>query len=170
MIEILVLQALAHEAQGDSPAALVPLERALSLAEPEGYVRIFVDEGLPMARLLHEAAGGTVPHYTQQLLTAFRPAAPAQTRQPDAQAARVQLLSEREREVLRQIAEGLTNREIADRLYLSCIRSRPMPVTSTRNSRPTTGRRPLQKRGNWASCLGSDHSHLALRPLQFEGP
>jgi LuxR family maltose regulon positive regulatory protein len=46
VIEILVLQALAHEAQGDSPAALVPLERALALAEPEGYVRIFVDEGI----------------------------------------------------------------------------------------------------------------------------
>ena len=45
VIEILVLQALAHQAQGDIPAALVPLERALTLAEPEGYVRIFVDEG-----------------------------------------------------------------------------------------------------------------------------
>ena len=55
VIEILVLQALAHEAQGDSPGALVPLERALPLAEPEGYVRIFVDEGRPMARLLYKA-------------------------------------------------------------------------------------------------------------------
>ena len=52
VIEILVLQALAHQAQGDIPAALVPLERALTLAEPEGYVRIFVDEGPPMAQLL----------------------------------------------------------------------------------------------------------------------
>ena len=49
-IEILVLQALANQAQGDLVAALVPLERALALAEPEGYVRVFVDEGLPMAR------------------------------------------------------------------------------------------------------------------------
>ncbi|MCH8339020.1 MAG: tetratricopeptide repeat protein, partial [Chloroflexi bacterium] len=56
VIEILVLQALAHEAQGDIPPALVPLERALALAEPEGYVRIFVDEGPPMAALLREAA------------------------------------------------------------------------------------------------------------------
>ena len=52
VIEILVLQALAHQMQGDIPAALVPLERALTLAEPEGYVRIFVDEGPPMAALL----------------------------------------------------------------------------------------------------------------------
>ena len=49
VIEILVLLALAHEAQGDIPLALVSLERALTLAEPEGYVRIFVDEGEPMA-------------------------------------------------------------------------------------------------------------------------
>ena len=56
VIEILVLQALAHQMQGDIPAALVPLERALTLAEPEGYVRIFVDEGPPMAVLLEEAA------------------------------------------------------------------------------------------------------------------
>ena len=47
LIEILVLQALAHEAQGNIPLALAPLERALALAEPEGYVRIFVDEGAP---------------------------------------------------------------------------------------------------------------------------
>ena len=45
VIEILVLQALAHQARGDIPAALAPLERALALAEPEGYVRVFVDEG-----------------------------------------------------------------------------------------------------------------------------
>ena len=48
-IEILILQALAHHMQGDISAALVPLERVLTLAEPEGYVRIFVDEGKPMA-------------------------------------------------------------------------------------------------------------------------
>src|SRR2546423_11685991 len=57
IIEILLLQALAHQMQGDISAALVPLERALMLAEPEGYVRIFVDEGPPMAvmlRSLHE--------------------------------------------------------------------------------------------------------------------
>ena len=56
VIEILIVQALAHHMQGDIPAALVPLERALTLAEPEGYVRIFVDEGQPMAVLLEAAA------------------------------------------------------------------------------------------------------------------
>src|SRR5207253_2875671 len=56
VIEILVLHALAHEMRGDIEAALAPLERALTLAEPEGYVRIFVDEGLSMAALLEAAA------------------------------------------------------------------------------------------------------------------
>src|SRR3712207_6468216 len=72
VIEILVLQGLAHEAQGDIPAALVPLERALTLAEPEGYVRVFVDEGMPMARLLYEALSrGVARKFTRRLLAAF---------------------------------------------------------------------------------------------------
>jgi LuxR family maltose regulon positive regulatory protein len=63
------LQALAHEAQGNIPLGLVPLEQALALAEPEGYVRIFVDEGNPMAKLLSEAAAqGMMPDYTGKLL------------------------------------------------------------------------------------------------------
>ena len=56
VIEILLLKALAHQMQGDIAAALVPLERALALAEPEDYVRIVVDEGAPMAVLLEAAA------------------------------------------------------------------------------------------------------------------
>ena len=55
VIEILVLQALAHQADGDTPRALAHLERALSLAEPEGYVRVFAAEGPPMAVLLRHA-------------------------------------------------------------------------------------------------------------------
>ena len=72
VIEILVLQALAHEAQNNIPLGLVPLERALTLAEPEGYVRIFVDEGIPMAQLLSEAAAhGIMPDYIGKLLAVF---------------------------------------------------------------------------------------------------
>ena len=75
VIEILVLQALAHQAQGDIPAALVPLQQALTLAEPEGYVRMFLDEGAPMAQLLREAAAhGIMPGYTGKLLAAFEAA------------------------------------------------------------------------------------------------
>jgi LuxR family maltose regulon positive regulatory protein len=121
--EILVLQALAHEAQGDSPAALVPLERALSLAEPEGYVRIFVDEGLPMARLLYEALSqGVESDYIRRLLAAFPVAESEQTASSPMRGSKSELvepLSERELEVLQLIAEGLTNQEVATRLYLS---------------------------------------------------
>jgi LuxR family maltose regulon positive regulatory protein len=127
VIEILVLQALAHEAQGDIPAALVPLERALTLAEPEGYVRIFVDEGAPMAQLLSEAAARRImPDYTAKLLAAFdaegrthpddSPRLAAAASQP-----LVEPLSDRELEVLRLIAQGLSNREISERLFLAVI-------------------------------------------------
>jgi LuxR family maltose regulon positive regulatory protein len=75
VIEILVLQALAHQAQGKIPPALMSLERALALAVPEGYVRIFVDEGRPMAELLTRIAAkaGTlsVKEYVLKLLSAF---------------------------------------------------------------------------------------------------
>jgi LuxR family maltose regulon positive regulatory protein len=123
VIEILVLQALAHEAQGDASPALVPLERALTLAEPEGYIRIFVDEGPPMARLLYEALSqGISPNYAQRLLRAFPVEEPEQAYSSKPQAPKsewVEPLSKREIEVLQLISEGLTNQEIATRLYLS---------------------------------------------------
>src|SRR5205814_113473 len=77
VIEILVLQSLAHQTQGDMPddlrpSSFVPLQRALTLAEPEGYVRIFVDEGSSMEALLREAGKqGITPNYVHQLLAAF---------------------------------------------------------------------------------------------------
>jgi LuxR family maltose regulon positive regulatory protein len=136
VIEILMLQALAHQVQGNIPAALVPLELALTLAEPEGYVRMFVDEGPPMAVLLaklHErsrkrprAASTNVPlAYIERLLALLRgervqegtsPAAPSAP--PPAQPL-LDPLTERELEVLRLIAAGLSNRAIAARLVLA---------------------------------------------------
>ena len=72
VMEILVLQALAHEAQNNIPLGLVPLERAMALAEPEGYLRIFADEGTPMAQLLSEAAAHDImPDYTAKLQAEF---------------------------------------------------------------------------------------------------
>jgi LuxR family transcriptional regulator, maltose regulon positive regulatory protein len=69
VLEILVLQALVHQARGDLPAAHASLQRALTLAEPEGYVRLFVDEGPPMASLLRAAAKqGIAPSYVRRLL------------------------------------------------------------------------------------------------------
>ena len=123
VIEILVVQALAFEAQGNISAALVSLERALMLAEPEGYCRLFIDEGPPMARLLREALSrGIAPNYVRHLLAAFPDDAPQKAKPSDFQLLDSELidpLSERELEILQLIAEGLTNPEIAAELYLS---------------------------------------------------
>jgi LuxR family maltose regulon positive regulatory protein len=122
VIEILVLQALAHQAQGNIPLALTPLERALGLAEPEGYVRIFMDEGLPVAQLLSEAvAHGIMPDYIGKLLAVFeaeKQKSEGKSYLPPAQPL-IEPLSERELEVLQLIAQGLSNREIGERLFLS---------------------------------------------------
>jgi LuxR family maltose regulon positive regulatory protein len=123
VIEILALQALAFEARGNIPSALKSLERALRLAEPEGYVRIFVDEGPAMGRLLYEALGREIsPAYVSKLLADFSTPEAEQSDSSQTQAPQPELvepLSEREIEVLQLIAEGLTNPEIGTRLYLS---------------------------------------------------
>ncbi|NIV36169.1 MAG: hypothetical protein GWN58_43995, partial [Anaerolineae bacterium] len=112
--KILALQALALQAQGNRGQALSALERALSLAEPEGFVRTFVDEGIPMARLLRRAlAQGIAPNYVSKLLAAF-----GESAQPAPQAL-VEPLTKRELEVLRLIAAGLSNREIAQELVVA---------------------------------------------------
>ncbi len=120
VLEILIQQALAHEAQGSTATALERLARALALAEPEGYVRTFVDEGPPVAALLKniQAEGGRPPGISSQLLAAFAGQSPGEAAAVRPQPL-VEPLSERELEVLQLVADGLTNRQIAERLYLA---------------------------------------------------
>jgi LuxR family maltose regulon positive regulatory protein len=131
-IEIQILIALAYQAQDDVTQALAALERALSLAEPGGYVRIFVDEGQPMIRLLQQAfQQGIMPAYTGRLLSECGPvlseaegmqnadfgATQSEVRSPKSEM--VEPLSQREIEILQLIADGLSNQEIGQRLVLA---------------------------------------------------
>jgi LuxR family maltose regulon positive regulatory protein len=155
MIEILVLQALAHQVQGNIPPALMSLERALTLAEPEGYVRIFVDEGESMRllildfRLLIEKESRDQARkligYIDRLLAAFaRPATIPQSKidnlkstmvEPEFRQAKdmlVEPLSERELEVLRLLRTDLNGPEIAREcmVSLSTVRTHTQNIYS----------------------------------------
>jgi LuxR family maltose regulon positive regulatory protein len=117
MIELLVLQALTNKAQGNTDQALSSLEEALVLAEPEDYVRTFIDEGDHIKELLRLAAArGIAPDYVDKLLAEFEPVKidEQQIVQP-----LIEPLSARELEVLRLLATELSGPEIARELMVS---------------------------------------------------
>ena len=114
--EILVLQALADQARGDIPAAVAALQRALALAEPEGYIRIFVDEGPPMTSLLRAVTKqGITPGYVRRLLAAVSQTGDSS---PVSQGL-IEPLSERELDVLRLLGTDLGGPDIARELIVS---------------------------------------------------
>jgi len=118
VIEILIMQALAHHAQGEQSQAL---ERALMLAEPEGYLRIFVDEREPMAELLAKVDTKDRPHikeYVHKLLGALGNATDVHHSSFIIHPL-VDPLSERELEVLKLLRSELSGPEIAERLVVS---------------------------------------------------
>jgi LuxR family maltose regulon positive regulatory protein len=131
VIEIMVLQACALSALGQTEAAVERLEGTLAVAEPEGYVRVFVDEGPVMAELLRvverQPSANHLRPYLGRLRAAFAPgdlsgnetpvpaAAPVRVATP----ALVEPLTEREEEVLRLVGEGASNEQIAAALVIS---------------------------------------------------
>jgi LuxR family maltose regulon positive regulatory protein len=119
----LILQALILRALGDRTAALASLQRALALAEPQGYLRIIINHGAPIAALLREArARGGAPAYIERLLHAFPrtedPALKTEYSAPQSSVL-VEPLSARERDVLRLLANGMDNAQIAHALAVT---------------------------------------------------
>ena len=138
VIEILIVQALAYQMQEDIPASVSLLEQALKLAEPEGYVRMFVDEGTSMAELIREVARhGFLPGYTSRLLSAFeaeRKMIGAETPLSAAPASGslIEPLSQRELDILRLFKTELSGPEIAQELViaLSTVRTHTKSIYS----------------------------------------
>jgi LuxR family maltose regulon positive regulatory protein len=149
-IEIQALKALARQAQGDTYAAVAELERALKIGEPEGYVRIFLDQGPAMVQLLKETASrGVSVGYAERLLAAAEqgssklpvPSSPQVTplkpKSPKPGDQLVEPLSQRESEVLQLLATSLSSSEIADELSVavSTVRSHTKSIYSKLNVR-----------------------------------
>jgi LuxR family maltose regulon positive regulatory protein len=120
LVELHLLQSLAWHAMNLLPKARESLMKALVTAMPGGYIRLFVDEGEPVEKMLRQFTGDVrdrphVADYVNRLLSAFEPVA----RGPKRTDGLIEPLTEREMEVLRYIAGGCSNPEIASRLYLS---------------------------------------------------
>jgi len=158
-IGILVLQVKALQARGEAERALDTLERALRLAEPEGYVRVFINEGEAMGKLLRQAAErGIAPAYVGRLLAALAPES-GQVPRPG-RATLAEPLSERELEVLRLLTTGLSSTEMAQELIVSVntVRSHVKSIYAKLN---VHGRLAAVQRAKELGLLSAQYPNLA---------
>jgi len=117
-LNIMVLQSLAYHQNGDLSQAIETITAVLQITAPEGFIRLFLDEGLPMLKLLNDTRPyGIVPAYVDTLIAAFE----SETIDDQNLGSQplIEPLSDRELEVLQLVADGLSNREIGARLYLA---------------------------------------------------
>lgn len=115
----MILQALANYQQDNADTAINIIADVLMQTQSEGFIRLFVDEGLPMAHLLADVAlEGILPDYIATLIAAIKQDKLA-TQRSTLDQPLMEPLSERELEVLQLIADGLSNQEICDRLFLA---------------------------------------------------
>ncbi len=126
VIRVLALQAMLHDAEGEEQAAVAALEKSIGLAEPGGFIRLFVDLGMPLKPLLLKLAQrGVSPAYLAEILAAFGPGEmslgpePGKTATSSATTPSSAPLTNREQEVLELLAKRYTTKEIAAALIIS---------------------------------------------------
>ncbi len=175
-IDVLALLALTCHKLGEETAALEHLQAALALAEPGGWIRNFLDLGAPMAGLLKRVVQVQPEHkYAQQILEAFRAELRSRSSsEPDVKKssrlsgrAPVPILTARETEILSLLAEGISNKEIATRLYIATetVKKHLQNVYGKLNARDRVGALNAARTSRFGRRKRLSGSHRALHTI-----